>query len=191
MGSEEKMDGDDSKWVEALNHGDSSAFEQLFAKYYSRLSRFAYRYVQSETVAESLTQEVFVNVWKQRDQLDPGRNIRSFLYQSVRNEALDYIEHKKIVRDKLSRLKVTRDTVTHPENSSLDKQKFWSLVQEQIENLPPKTRRIYKLSRKDGLTYNEIADVLDISPKTVEYHITKALEMLRQELENSLSALYL
>ncbi len=110
MGSEEKMDVDDSKWVEAINHGDPSAFEQLFVKYYSRLSRFAYRYVQSETVAESLTQEVFVKVWKQRDQLDPGGNIRSFLYQSVRNEALDYVEHKKIVREKLSHLKITRDT---------------------------------------------------------------------------------
>lgn len=192
MDAKEKMNFDEPECVKAIKQGDPSAFEQLFIKYYSKLSRFTYRYVQSETVAESLTQEVFVRVWEQRDQLDPTRNIRSFLYQSVRNEALDYLEHKDIVHQKLSLLRITHKMVTLPDISaynhdttSFNKQKFWSFVQDQIESLPSKTRHIYKLSRKDGLTYNEIAEVLDVSPKTVEYHITKALEALRQEFKNA------
>lgn len=190
MGFNKASDFDESECVELINRGDESAFERLFANYYAKLCRFVYRYVKSEAIAESLVQEVFVRVWEQREQLDPTRNIRSFLYQSVRNEALDYIEHKNIVKEKLSLLKITQETVTLPGEESFDKQKFWSFVQNQIENLPSKTRIIYKLSRKDGLTYDEIAEVLDISSKTVEYHISKALDLLRQQVKYSYSSLH-
>lgn len=182
-------DFDESECIRSLRKGDRNAFKKLFEKYYQRLCRFAYRYVKSEEISESLVQEVFVRVWEKKERLDPQKNIRSFLYKSARNEALDYIQHKDIVKEKLSLLKVDKEP-TSPSGETLNKEKFWAIVQQQIEQLPAKTQLIYKLSRRDGLTYEEIADLIEVSPKTVEYHITKALDALRSRLNIKLPTLY-
>ncbi|MDZ7690641.1 MAG: RNA polymerase sigma-70 factor [Balneolaceae bacterium] len=166
MDLKSESDFDESECVRSLNEADRTAFKKLFTKYYEQLCRFVYRYVKSESISESLVQEVFVRVWEQKEQLDAQKNIRSYLYKSARNEALDYIQHKDIVKEKLSLLKGDQKPARTTDDV-LDKEKFWTFVQHQIEQLPPKTQLVYKLSRKDGLTYIEIAELLEVSPKTV------------------------
>lgn len=190
MGSRHDFKGDLGECVFLIRKGDHTAFKELFLCYYEKLCMFAIRYTRSSSVAEGLVQEVFVKIWENRQKLDDGRNIKSFLYMAVKNEALDYLKHQKMVEQKLSLFHIVNKDQNSSNDEVLDEDVFMIHVQNHIEKLPYKTRQIYKLNRQDGLTYNEIAMVIGISQKTVEYHITKAIEILRDSLKNNVSSFY-
>lgn len=177
--------------LKEIQEGNSDAFRTLFLQYYERLCLFAYRYIKSRIIAEDLVQEVFVKMWERREELKDIRNLKPYLYQAVKNEALDFIEHQDMVYKKLSMLRITLNRSNTDQNTeNLDHDKFESRIQNLIEVLPEKTRQIFKLCKMDGLSYEEIADILDISVKTVEYHISKTFEIIRVALKNEKNSLY-
>lgn len=155
-------------------------FEDCFRTYYKQLVVFAYKMVKRQDVAEDVVQQVFLNVWEHIEKMDMDKGISSYLYQSTRNRCLNHLSSAQQA--------VTRHTDT-PEDLpvsnalvSTDKQletkELLQRIQYAIQELPEKCREVFLLSREQSLTYKEIAAALDISVKTVENQMGKALKHL-------------
>src|SRR5690625_2954267 len=86
-------------WIIKIREGDKNAFEKLFLKFYGPLCRFAWRFVRSSHIAEELVQDTFLEAWEAKASLDPDKNIRSYLYQNVRNKSLNYVKHENIAKE--------------------------------------------------------------------------------------------
>ncbi|NBC02944.1 MAG: RNA polymerase sigma-70 factor [Bacteroidetes bacterium] len=175
---------DDQFWIENIQSGDERAFEILFKKYYLPLTRFVWRYVSSKAIAEELIQELFTILWEKRDEwdMDTEKSIRSYLYKSARNLALNHIKHHEI-KDKYD--SEWMEQKENPEINFRDEyreERIRKAIAQAIEELPPRGKMTYKLHRYDGLTYQEIADVMDVSVKTVESQMTRTLKTLRERL---------
>lgn len=183
----------ESLLLQKIREGDEYAFEIAFLKYYTPLCKYIWKYVRSETLAEEIVQEVFTTVWERRLNLDPGGHLRGLLYEMARNEALDYIKHQKIVDQYIAEAKQERTETPHTmiDFDEGSKKAFVEDAREVINDLPPKAGRIYKLNREEGLTYKEIASYLDISIKTVESHMRRVLQILRERLSKYLHLLLL
>lgn len=184
------MSSEDSEalLIKKIREGDEYAFEIAFLKYYTPMCKYIWKFVRSETLAEEIIQEVFATVWETRFNLDPGGHLRGLLYEMARNKALDYIKHQKIVNQYIAETKQERKETPHTtiDFEEPDNNPFVDDVREAINDLPPKARQVYKLNREEGLTYKEIAGYLDISIKTVESHMRRVLQILRERLSKYL-----
>lgn len=168
--------------IKKIKKGDQKAFRKLFLRFYDPLCRFSWRFTHSRHIAEELVQEVFLEVWKSRESLDPQKDIKSYLYQSVRNEALNYLKHENLAEEYNKKIEWLKPSPTTQQHNYQEQSEFVKAARKAIEDLPDRARQIYKLSRKDGLTYREIATILDISVKTVESQMSRALKILRKDL---------
>lgn len=164
--------------VEAVNTGDQEAFEAIYRYYADTIYRFLWRRTKSPDVAADLTQETFIRMWRKNDTLDPNRGVKAFLFQIARNLSIDHL-----------RAQVRVDTeeidpaLAAPEKDPLafdTKHRISGAIQK----LPENQRLAFSLSRFEGLTYAEIADTMNISVKTVEVHIGRALRKLRNSLHD-------
>lgn len=169
-------------WIELIREGDEYAFELLFKEYYEQLTRFSWRYVKSKTVAEGLIQDVFSDIWENRDELDLNGSIRPYLYKIVRNHSLNYIKHQEVQR-KYDPIWMDQKEVPMIEyRDEKREEQIRKAIERAVEELPERSKMTYKLHRHDGLTYQEIAEVMDVSVKTVESQMTRTLKMLRERL---------
>ncbi len=164
-----------------LHPRDEAWFEELFRSEYASLCRFAMRYVDHGHVAEELVQDCFLRLWARRNEPSAGA-MRSYLYRAVRNACFDYIKSRKVRRQVSS----VPDLDDRPDDTSpetdLRQLEISEAVDAAIDLLPERRREIFTLSRRDGLTYAEIADVLAISVKTVETQMGRSLRFLRNHL---------
>ena len=161
--------------------GDQQAFKALFHLYYKRLCQFAFLIIHSVPISEEVVLDVFINVWTKRNQLDPSRNIRSFLYTSVRNHAIDYQRSKTVYTQDY--INVYELEVKDPEptvEDRIDLELFRERLQKAFELLPEQCRMIARMHYSDQLSYNEIAEYLQISHKTVRAQIAIATKKLKE-----------
>jgi RNA polymerase sigma-70 factor (ECF subfamily) len=171
--------------IRKIRAGDDSAFEELFKLYCRPLVRFALRFVGSTETAEGIVQDVFVRIWHNRSRLDPDLRIRAYLYQAVKNQSLQHLRHLKIVsRDR--RMQGWGSADGSPEKEVEEKETARA-VYEAVSELPPHRRLIFSLSKYDHYTYAEIAEIQNISIKTVETQMGRALKFLRKRLSHLLS----
>lgn len=179
----------DRCWLRRICRGDEEAFEALFLAYYTDLCRFAARYVSSSDVVEDLIQDIFLSVWKRRETLDPQQNIRAYLYKATRNEAFKHLNRKRVRKRYRDRRAGEELPVRAGPEEAFRHRELEVAVQEALDALPERRCHIFVLSRQHGLTYAEIADLLDISIKTVETQMGRALRMLEKHLSKFLSVL--
>ncbi|MEE9465491.1 MAG: RNA polymerase sigma-70 factor [Candidatus Neomarinimicrobiota bacterium] len=177
---------EESDWVRQTRGGDPEAFEQLFYRYAPPLINFARRFVHDAQVAEGLVQEVFLRVWKRRTRLDPDRNIKSYLYTATRNRALKELRRAGITTDGARHLTLSVSQPKTPEDE-WDEQQMLLQVNRAVARLPKQCRVIFSMSRFDQLTYAEIAVSLNLSIKTVETQMGRALKTLRRSLAHLIS----
>ncbi len=178
----------EAQWIKQIRKGDECAFEKLFIKYYSALVNFAFSYLRSTHEAEGVVQEVFADCWERKKQLDPTKNIKTYLFQSVKFQSMDILKHRKVINRYQKELMNEKEDQVQPEHHiNPTDEEFVNAVQEAIEVLPNRAQRVFVLHRKEGLTYKEIAEVMDISPKTVESQMSRALKFLRNRLDRFLS----
>ncbi len=168
--------------VEKLRSGDAEVFEKLFRWFFYPLVAFACHYVNDHEAAEDLVQDVFIHVWSHRDQLDPGRNIKTYLYTAVRNRAFKYARHLRVRERYRIHHIVSAATADSPEQQAADVE-FLNAIERSIQALPVKCRTIFCMNRFDDLKYREIAEILDISVKTVETQMGRALKLLKKQLQ--------
>jgi RNA polymerase sigma-70 factor (ECF subfamily) len=170
--------------IQGMIEGEEWAFKKVFLNYYESLCNFCWRYTRSKAVSEDLVQEVFTDLWRLRDTLDTSKSIVVYLFQATKNKALDYLDHKKVVWRHQENYRQENDHFVTPETIKWEDEAFIKAVRRAINNLPRRAQQAYVLHREDGLTYREIAEVMDISVKTVESQISRALDILRGELED-------
>jgi RNA polymerase sigma-70 factor (ECF subfamily) len=166
-----------------IRKGDMDAFKALFHRFYPGLCRYAESLVRKGEIAEEIVQDVFYNVWKNRESLRIQRTWKSYLYRSVYNNSMMYL--RKTRREYL----LEDSSMMEPEGNTPDPSELmeyrevWELVSGTLEDLPERTREIFRLNRQEGLKYREIAERLSISVKTVEANMGRALKALRSNLE--------
>lgn len=179
----------ENQLLETLKAGDITAFEMLFKTYYQPLCNYAYTFVQDKDEAEEIVQTTFLAVWEKKEVLEIRTTIKPYLYAMVRNACLNVIKHEKIkqqhVEVELAMGERSIESVARTVMASeLEKR-----IHQAMETLPEQCRLVFKLSRFEELKYAEIADQLNISIKTVENHMGKALKIMRDQLRDYLPLL--
>lgn len=179
---------DDVKLIRALRNGDSKAYFFLVDTYHHRLCTYAHGLTNEPDLSEDIVQNIFVYLWKNRKKLKDRFSVKNYLYRSVYNEFIDQYRKKKAV---LALEKKYIDALNHivEEVDESSMEKLLVLMKQEIENLPPKCKQTFLLSKQEGLTNIEIADHLNISTKSVEAHITKAFSILRKALGDKVNGL--
>lgn len=167
-----------------LQHSSEGAFAELFARYERRIYNFTFKMVKDQNIATDITQEVFIRIWTKRTQLSEVRNMEAYIFTIASNLTLNQI--KKNVREREIRerlLSQWQQRKSSDADNLLLLHDCESLVAKVVDNLPPQQQRIYKLSREEGLNYDEIAHRVQISPNTVRNHLVKALQTIRVFIE--------
>ncbi|PSQ84143.1 MAG: RNA polymerase sigma-70 factor [Bacteroidetes bacterium QS_7_67_15] len=175
--------------VERIRRGDRRAFERCFRAHYEALCRFARGYVDRLSVAEDLVQEVFLEVWTERRDLDDvERSLRAYLYGMTRHRALKHLRSERVRAEWAARGDLRRAVpaaVPDEADDALHHEELEQQAREAVDALPERRRQIFLLSRRHELTYAEIAGALDLSVKTVETQMSRALRFLRERLEDA------
>ena len=175
----------DKELLTALSQGDEQAFRTLFLLHRDRIYSFSMHLTRSELLSEEITQEVFEKVWKHRQELAGIDHFISWIRVIARNVAFNYLRrmaHEKLILQGMQAPAGEADA----DNFILDRE-YNRLLQQAIGQLPEQQRKVYLLSRQDGLTYAQIADTLQISVNTVKTHLKEALRALRRFIEAHLT----
>lgn len=169
---------DNSQLIDALKSGDSKAYTFLMETYHHKLCVYAIALVNDQDIAEDIVQNVFIKTWRKREKLKTNFSIKGFLYKSVYNEFIDHYRKQKFVFQLEKKYLDALTTIVEEEDDhSLER--IIKLVKKEIQNLPPKCKEVFLLSKEDGLTNVEISEYKNISIKSVEAHISKAFTILR------------
>ena len=172
--------------MDLLAAGDAQVFEQVFKTHFKSLHAYACTLLDSEAVAEEMVQQVFYKLWERKEQVVVHTSVKAYLYRSVHNESLNYLKHQKV--------KSTHQTYVMQQGQQQERNAAESLagkelelkIKEALNELPEQCRTIFQLSRFEELKYREIAGQLDLSVKTVENQMGKALKLLRLKLADFL-----
>lgn len=181
------MKSDEPLLVARLKRGDKKAFEKLFHRYVERIYYFSLKYLGDQHEAEETTQEVFVKLWANKDQLKEDLSFKSYMFMVCRNAVID------VYRKRKKHLEACKEMASRIETLSLtpdDVYEYNNLVRvlgEFVAALPERRRQIYQLSREHGFSHKDIALELGISVKTVEAQIRLAVKQLRRILEKNQS----
>lgn len=175
--------------LKQLQAGDKSALQALFQKHYPEVCRAIYRFVSDRDQAEDLAQEVFIRLWRKREQLQINTSFGAYLHRMAVNEALSFLRKTKRQGEKISLL--NKNPIPSAYSSTdgealMIEQELKDQVTAAIDALPPRCRAIFQLSRFEELSYREISEKLEISIKTVEHQMGKALKILRVSLQQHL-----
>jgi RNA polymerase sigma-70 factor (ECF subfamily) len=166
-----------------IRMGDLATFESLFHQYYGGLCRYAESLVGMKEVAEEVVQDVFYNIWKNRESLRIRQSLKSYLYRAAYNNSMMHLRKMRRVHfmEDLSRPEPALD---EPDPSQvIQLNEVSKLITDTLAQLPERTREIFRLNRHEGLKYREIARKLSISEKTVEANMGKALKALRNSMQ--------
>jgi RNA polymerase sigma-70 factor (family 1) len=175
--------------AEALQKGDEVVFEKIFKDYYERLCNYANTMMNDMDEAEEMVQSTFLTLWEKRENIDIHTSVKSYLYQAVHNQSLNRIKHYQVRRAHNEHLKYHSDVLTDDSSQHVLGEELEQQINAAIESLPPQCQTVFRLSRFENLTYAEISEQLNISVKTIENHMGKALRILRERLRDYLPVL--
>jgi RNA polymerase sigma-70 factor (ECF subfamily) len=172
----------DGEILERIRQGDKEQFESLFRSSYVSLVRYAGRILKDNDDAEEIVQDLFVLLWKEREKLKIESSLNGYLFRSVHNRCLHFLDHKKVVE------RYARNSSGSPAEETvgpmelINYKELQDKITQVLKRLPEKCSTIFYLNRFEGLKYTEIAEKLSVSVKTVEANMGKALKEFRKEL---------
>ena len=171
---------DDILLLKLVQSGDEIAFKYIFDTYFVSLCRFSRLYIDNVQDAEELVLDLFTYLWENKEHININLSLKAYLFQSVKNRCLNYKRSRKSMLhiDEVSSL------LKEEESYAIEVKELEKLIVEAICSLPEKCQEIFNMSRRDKLTNKEIASTLNISIKTVEAHITKALKLIKSYLDD-------
>ena len=168
---------DDVTTSQRLRASDKKALQGLFDQYYVQLVHYALKIISDPAASEEIVQDVFVSIWNNRKKLEV-KSFHAYLSRAVRNKCITYIQ--SAMKDHESIENVMYAVRDETSQSSMELEELTDALKEAENLLPKQTRLVFSLSRHSEMTYNEISKELDISVKTVEYHISKAFKLMRE-----------
>ncbi len=172
-------------FVKKLKRSDKKAFDRLYLTYEEKLYAFAYKLTRSHEEAEEIVQYTFLKIWEKRSTIDEEKNFEAFLFTIARNKIYNKARKRTYAHAYENYLK---NKLSHQHNNgteeSLQYRETWEIVQNAIDQLPPRRKEVFTMSRMNGLSNREIANLTDTSVSNIENHINKALKVLRVYLAN-------
>lgn len=184
--------------IELLKKGDEHVFEQIVHSYWKRLNKFAQIYVRDNEIAKELVQDTFLSLWHKRDNLDNNTKLIPYLMVILRNKCINHLKLTKI--ETMSIDEIDTETIYKKANlhvleddasTILEAEDLHRVIESTIDSLPEKTKTIFRLSRIENLSNKEIAERMNLSVKTIEFHITKSLQHLRTHLAKDYFILFI
>ncbi len=172
--------------MEKIQSGNESAYEMIFRTFYQPLCRYAYSFLEDREEAEEVVQSAFITVWEKRKSIDIQTSLKSYLYRMVRNGCLNVIKHEKVKQQHVAHEMAVTEVSYESVSQKVYASELESKITEALKALPEQCRLVFQLSRFEELKYQEIADQLQISVKTVENHMGKALRIMREQLKEYL-----
>lgn len=181
------MEQTNSNIINPFTIRNKSDFESLFRKHYSNLCSYANKYLEDLDASEEVVQEMFYKLWDKRESLNIETSIQSYLFRAVRNASLNVIKHINIREDYKDYRKLEIEEEEQNFDDGVVVSELEEKIRKSIDLLPVERRKVFIMSRFDGLKYKEIAEKQNISIKTVENQMGKALKFLREELSEYIS----
>lgn len=177
---------------------DIQNFNVLFNNYHKQFIRFALSYIKEQQVAEDFVLEAFTSYWEKRHELSPDSKPPAYILTIIKNKCLNQLQKQKVqmrikedLRDHSEWVLNTRiNTLEACDPDFLFSDEIRQIIENTLKKLPQKTRHIFSLSRNQGFTYKEIADKTNLSQKSIEFHISKALYQLRISLKDFIATLF-
>ncbi len=177
-----RRDDFDATLVKRIQRGDECAFQEMFYAYKDRLFSYCYRFTKSEELAEEIIHDALLKVWDDRHRLDPAQSLIGYLYTITRNLSLNFL--KKLAAEEALKQRVRYRTPQFHNDTeeAIDYANLKQLVKLAICRLPLQQQRVYRMSRDQHMTHEEIGQRLGISPNTVKNHVIKALRAIKTQL---------
>ncbi len=165
-------------YAKEIRLGNRLAFSDFFRNHHDQMVRYSMQFVHDKDDAMDIVQEVFIKLWNKRENLDPDRSLLAYLYASIRNRSLNFLRDHSSKTEQLTEEIPDDDLQTEHQDSPLLNE-----LNKYINELPDRQREAFELSRFEGLQHDEIAEVMDVSARTVNNHIVTALKTLRDQLQ--------
>lgn len=175
--------------MQIVDRLDEAALEALFKSHFKGLCMFAVGYVKDSEAAREIVQDSFVSLWMKRDSIDLSKPVKTYLSTTVRNKCLNYLRNNRKFSKELLDLENISEITEYHQPDKLVEQDLQNQIDKAIQELPEKCREIFVFNRHENLKYQQIADKLGISVKTVETQMSKALQHLRNRLSEYLPIL--
>lgn len=172
------MNNPDSFLLSAVAAGDRKAFEIMFKKYYPKVRLMLYGMIKDEFSAENIAQDLFMNIWLNKEKLSEINSFDSYLYISTRNAAINQLKNYREIET--YKEKEPYDVSDNSAEQEILMNELEKIIQDEINKMPDQRRKVFIMSRIDGKTTAQIAKELNISPKTAEKHLSLALRTLRK-----------
>lgn len=179
-----------------LKSGDADAFECIYSAYFSKITFYASQYLTDREVVKEVAQDVFLVIWQKREEVDPSLDLLPYLLTIARNKCLSILR-KQLVERKyhqkmLSPLEMANYmALCHQSSDVILSDELQAMISDVMDSFPEDTRKTFHMSRSENLTYEEIAQKMDVSVSTVEYRMMKALKQFRKKLKDYLPILLL
>jgi RNA polymerase sigma-70 factor (family 1) len=168
--------------IEKLISGDADSFSVIFSVYYKDMVSFAYSFIHDFQASEDIVQDTFIKLWEDHEELNVKVSLKSILLKTVQNKCIDWHRHRKIMDNHSTFIINESPLYEYNTDKYLLRSEMEELIKKTLIKLPEKVRESYEMNRDEGLKYHEIAEKLNISVRTVEVRISKALELLRKSL---------
>jgi RNA polymerase sigma-70 factor (family 1) len=176
----------ETELLDAIRANDEKAFSELIKRFWLKAHSLAYSKIRSKELTQEIVQDLFVALWDKRTSL-VIHNFSAYLYTSIRNKAINYIESRIVEQKYWDYYKAFIPHAEAPEHL-LEYNELVDALDHGIANLPKKSRRVFQLSRMEGRSVAEIARLLNLSEKAIEYHITRSLKHLRVHLKDFITS---
>ncbi|MES2701076.1 MAG: RNA polymerase sigma-70 factor [Bacteroidota bacterium] len=179
----------DTGGISLANAGNAALFESVFKAHFKNLHAYACSILRDEATAEEMVQQVFYRLWERREEIDVRESVTGYLYRAVHNDCLNYLKHAGVKAAYRTHALHTGSEEHGTDHLAL--KELQQRIDTAMNELPEQCRAVFQMSRFEDLKYREIADKLDISVKTVETHMGKALRYLRTKLSDYLPLIVL
>lgn len=171
---------EDIELIDRMKSGDDFALKVIYNKYWNRLYLSAYNILKDQQICEDIIQEIFINLWNKRETIEIRVSLKAYLFASTRYEVYRQVRYGSVHEGLFENVYERMECPS--EYGNIEHLELLSQIDSIVEKLSTKCKVVYKLSREEQLSHKQIASQLDISPKTVENHLNKALRQLRISL---------
>jgi len=174
----------DEDLMQEIKAGNMLAFDILYKKYSNRIFKFAFSILKSADESANIVQDVFLNLWENRNNIEKNSSVKYYIFTITYNSAISVIRKKLRESKFLDYLKTLQMPIQEPVNLELEYNELTNKINDIVSTLPKRQKEVYLLHKVEGLKYKEIALKLGISVNTIENHMSRALNTIRKKLGN-------
>lgn len=167
--------------------GNETAFRELFDLFFPLITQFVFSLIKSKDAATDITDDIFIRLWNKRTEIEKIENLKVYLYKAAKNASLNYISRSagRNVHEPFDDISVQLKDESNPEQMMITAEMARKII-EAVNSLPPRCKIVFKLVREDGLKYKEVAEILNLSVKTVDAQMVIAVSRIREAMKSHL-----